>query len=166
MSMISTGGKHRGLIFQQPVHWNTMNVLRAIHKEPLIFTACSDLKQCETASSLSRIGGGRVKSSAKMRLKWQFEFTAAFIHCHHLLCSTWKCDEWHGRISQWSHFKSPLALRKDSAFSDAVFLVRDYIPGGGQARRRDDTNVCMTELSYSFLGGFGQVKILFIINDL
>ncbi len=62
------------------------------------------------------------KSSAEMRLKWQSEFTAAFIQCHDLLCSTWMYDEWHNRISQWSYFKSPLAQGKGSAFSAVCYM--------------------------------------------
>lgn len=43
LSMTPSEGHSGGLIFQQPVHGNMMNVLRSVHKESLIFTAHSDL---------------------------------------------------------------------------------------------------------------------------
>lgn len=123
-SMTPTGGHSGGLIFQQPVHGNMMNVLKSIQKESLIFTAHSDLfvRAFEMLSNSLVIVPNHAKSSAEMRLKWQTEFIAAFIQCHDLLCSTWTCDEWHNRISQWSHFKSPLAQGKGSAFSAVCYM--------------------------------------------
>lgn len=46
MSMTPAGGHSGGLIFQQPVLGNRINVLRSVHKESLIFTALSDLCVC------------------------------------------------------------------------------------------------------------------------
>lgn len=100
-----------------------------------LWIVCMHLKCWATAFFLSQISAVHVKSSSEMCLKWQSEFIAAFIQCHDLLCSTWMYDEWHNRISQWSHFKSPLAKGKGSVLIWSVIWVLDYKQGGRKVKR-------------------------------
>lgn len=118
--MTSIGCQHGGLITLSTEIWC---MCREPSTKRLLYLQHAPICACvQTAASLSGIRAARARGSAKMRLKWQFEFTAAFIRCHDLLCSTWTCDEWRSRISQWSHFESPLALREGSAFSAGGYV--------------------------------------------
>lgn len=117
-----------------------------LYLQHTLICACMRLKFWATASLLSRISAVHTKSSAEMRLNWQYEFIVTFIQCHDLLCSTWMRDEWHNRISQWSHFKSPLAQGKGLDFSAVCYTS----PGlhTGWVKRCDGWNAYLDELPW------------------